>query len=66
MKHLKNVTKPQVRNIPKSASLPFAKCCLMSGGRLEDGGEYCRFSSDASRGLFELLATVKGVPYTID
>lgn len=63
MKHVYGLTK--ISSVPKpAASAPFAKVCLMSGGSLEDGGDTCVFNSEASRSLFELLAGIKGVPYS--
>ncbi len=63
MKHVQGLTR--ISSSPKPASsMPFTKVCLMSGGSLEDEGNTCAFNSEASRSLFELLAGIKGVPYS--
>lgn len=62
MRHLKNLT---IEETPRlAASFPFAKTCLMSGGSLTNGGDTCNLGSEASNSIFELLASIKGVPYT--
>jgi hypothetical protein len=65
MKHLRSTSKITCRTIPMTAesNLPFVKCCLMSGGTLDEGGEVCHTASEASQSLFEFFAAIKGVSY---
>ena len=63
MKHLQRVS--SIRQPQVASSAPFSKVCLISGGQLEDGGDTCALSSESSRNLFEILASIKGVPYSI-
>ncbi len=62
MHHVKKLSIEQTPVI--AATAPFTKCCLMAGGRLENSGNTCVTSSDASHALFELFANIKGVGYS--
>ena len=61
-KHVRLISKEV--NRPIVATAPFAKVCLMAGGELTNDGGTCTTYSDASRAIFETLATIKGVSYT--